>query len=131
MMAGQREFENAHRLMDASDGGEQLAAAAIAMKRAADLGHPGAANNYGALLQYGRGAVEDLAQARAYYQQAADAGLPAGLFNLGFMWLHGYGGAQDLIRARDLFEQARQCPSLIPHATAMVNSRKPFCCVDS
>jgi len=106
MHKGQKEFEDAHRLMAQSDGGAKLADAADAMRRAADLGHAGAANNYGALLQYGRGTREDLPKARAYYQQAAEAGLPEGLFNLGFMWLHGHGGPQDVVEARSLFERA-------------------------
>lgn len=101
-------FERAHALMQASDGGEKLRAAAKAMKLAADAGHPGAANNYGALLQHGRGVDEDLTASRIYYRHAADTGLAAGLFNYGFMVLHGLGGNKDLFEARNWLERAAQ-----------------------
>ena len=109
MTNAQSLFERAHALMQASDGGEKLRAAAEAMKLAADAGHPGAANNYGALLQHGRGVDEDLTASRSYYKRAADTGLAAGLFNYGFMVLHGLGGEKDLFEARDWFEKAAQC----------------------
>ncbi|MEO1305420.1 MAG: hypothetical protein AAFV37_10615, partial [Pseudomonadota bacterium] len=67
-------FETAHRLMRQSNGGDNLERAAHLMKEAADLGHAGAANNYGAMVQHGRGVEPDLAEARTYYAQAAKSG---------------------------------------------------------
>ncbi|MEM1391286.1 MAG: tetratricopeptide repeat protein, partial [Pseudomonadota bacterium] len=99
-------FRQAHNLMRQSSGGSTLGRAAELMKRAADLGHIGAANNYGAMLQHGRGMDEDLEGARAYYGLAAQADFPAGQFNFGFMWLHGLGGACDPQQARNWFERA-------------------------
>jgi TPR repeat protein len=96
-------FETAHALMRQSSGGDHLTKAAEMMKQAADAGHAGAANNYGALLQHGRGVPLDLAQSRHYYEIAARAGSPVGQFNYGFMWLHGHGGDKDTAEARRWF----------------------------
>lgn len=101
-------FETAHKLMRQSSGGEQLTKAAEMMKQAADAGHVGAANNYGALLQHGRGTALDLAKSRHYYEIAARAGSPVGQFNYGFMWLHGQGGDKDPAEARRWFVLAAQ-----------------------
>ena len=74
-------FEKAHNLMRQSSGGDMLARSAEMMKQAADMQHAGAANNYGTMLQHGRGVDEDLIAARSYYAVAADAGLAEGQFN--------------------------------------------------
>jgi len=89
--------------MRKSSGGEQLTKAAALMKQAADKWHVGAANNYGALLQHGRGVPLNLTQSRHYYEIAARAGSPVGQFNYGFMWLHGHGGDKDPAEARRWF----------------------------
>lgn len=96
-------FETAHALMRQSSGGEQLTKAAALMKQAADAGHIGAANNYGALAQHGRGTALNLTEARHYYEIAAKAGSSVGQFNYGFMWLHGHGGEKDAAEARRWF----------------------------
>ncbi len=106
MTNAQTLFEHAHALMRQSSGGETLTRAAEMMKRAADAGHVGAANNYGTLAQHGRGVPVDLFEARHYYELAANAGSPVGQFNFGFMWLHGHGGLQDTTIARSWFEKA-------------------------
>lgn len=106
MAEGDVLFEQAVALLFEGEGGESLIKSAALMRRAADLGHSGAANNFGAMLHHGRGVHQDFAAARAYYAQAADAGLPQAMFNLGFMKLRGLGGQTDEEQARRLFEQA-------------------------
>ena len=100
MSEASRKFQTAHQLMRESSGCDRLRKAADLMKQAADLGHAGAANNFGAMLQYGRGVDLDLEASRAYYAKAAQSGLPAGLFNFGFMLLNGLGGSKDAAGAR-------------------------------
>lgn len=108
MTDAQSLFETAHALMRQSSGGEHLTKAAAMMKQAADAGHSGAANNYGAMLQHGRGVPLDLIQSRHYYEFAARAGSPVGQFNYGFMWLHGHGGEKDVAEARRWFVLAAE-----------------------
>lgn len=94
-----------------ANGGVDLEAAAADMRELAlngnnGAGHAGAANNYGTLLQFGRGVDLDLACARHYYGLAARTGLAEAQFNLGFMWLNGLGGAQRDKTAFALFTRA-------------------------
>ena len=64
--------------------------------RAAELGHPLAANNLGALYFEGRGVQRDFEQAARLYRVSAEGGYAIGQYNLALMLGQGRGTAPDV-----------------------------------
>lgn len=64
--------------------------------RAAELGHPLAANNLGALYFDGRGVQRDFEQAARLYRTSAEGGYAIGQYNLALMLGQGRGTAPDV-----------------------------------
>ena len=64
--------------------------------RAAELGHPLAANNLGALYFDGRGVLRDFEQAARLYRVSAEGGYAIGQYNLALMLGQGRGTAPDV-----------------------------------
>lgn len=83
-----------------------LVRSALDYARAAELGHPGAANNLGLLFHAGRGVAQDHAEARRWFERAVAAGFLGANVNLGVMAFYGQGGPRDLDRARNLLTSA-------------------------
>lgn len=83
-----------------------LVRAALDYARAAELGHPGAANNLGLLFHAGRGVAQDHAEARRWFARAVAAGFGGANVNLGVMAFYGQGGPRDLDEARNLLTTA-------------------------
>ncbi|MBL8736230.1 MAG: sel1 repeat family protein [Planctomycetes bacterium] len=105
-------FSRALAVDTAEASGPDLVRAALDYARAAELGHPGAANNLGLLFHAGRGVAQDHAEARRWFDRAVAAGFAGANVNLGVMAFYGQGGSRDLDRARDLLATAASAGDL-------------------
>ncbi|KAJ3414971.1 hypothetical protein HDV05_005802 [Chytridiales sp. JEL 0842] len=75
-------------------------------KKAADLGHSRACNNYGELFMTGRGVAKDDAVGVAWFKRAANNGLPEALYNVGRCYREGRGCVKDEEKALNYFIRA-------------------------
>ena len=76
------------------------------LQSAAKLGHAGAQNLLGQMLQNGDGIAKDEVQAAVWYQKSADQNDAAAQNNLGVLYLKGLGVERDLNKAFALFDTA-------------------------
>ncbi len=76
------------------------------LQSAAKLGHAGAQNLLGQMLQNGDGIAKDEKQAALWYQKSADQNDAVAQNNLGVLYLKGLGVDRDLNKAFTLFEAA-------------------------
>ena len=74
--------------------------------RAAELGHPLAANNLGALYFDGRGVLRDFEQAARLYRVSAEGGYAIGQYNLALMLGQGRGTAPDVPQMLDWLQKS-------------------------
>lgn len=75
-------------------------------EKAAQLGHPKAQNNLGAMYEAGEGIAVDYEKAIYWFERSAAKQNPSAMINLGEMLLSGKGVPVDYERARGLFEDA-------------------------
>ena len=76
------------------------------LQSAAKLGHSGAQNLLGQMLQNGDGVAKDEILAASWYQKSADQNNAVAQNNLGVLYLKGLGVNRDLSKAFALFEAA-------------------------
>ena len=76
------------------------------LQSAAKLGHSGAQNLLGQMLQNGDGVAKDEVLAASWYQKSADLNNAVAQNNLGVLYLKGLGVNRDLSKAFTLFEAA-------------------------
>ena len=74
--------------------------------RAAELGHPLAANHLGALYFEGRGVLRDFEQAARLYRVSAEGGYAIGQYNLALMLGQGRGTAPDVPQMLDWLKKS-------------------------
>ena len=88
-------FEMADKLYYGKDGFDQdLTAAALAVKTAADRGNAGAMCDFGSYLMNGEGVEKDEAAAVEYWKRSAEQDFPAALHKLGMCALRGLCGVE-------------------------------------
>jgi TPR repeat protein len=80
--------------------------AALAYQKAAELGSIVGMNNFGVMLDHGRGTAKDETRAVELYRKAADAGLARAQVNLGNLLRDGRGTAKDGAAAFVQFKKA-------------------------